>query len=446
VYDPATNMLYLVDTGPGVSGVAGGLVALAVQSDCSLKVAWSQTVGTAISNSPNSTPTLANGVVYVGVNDGSVSAFNASTGANQTLTSQWVDTKSGDTFWVQDQNSPVAAAGSQVTINDTAPTNHRWNLAAVEILGSVVTAPAAPAAPSGVSAVPGDQSATVSWTAPASNGGPITSYTVTPYIGTTAQTATTVTGNPPATSVTIGGLTDGTAYTFTVVATNAIGSSQPSAPSPAVTPSKSASPKTDVDISVNGTGTTATTAAFSTAQASEVLVAFVAADGPSGNGQTSTVSGGGLTWKLSARANGQNGTAEIWTATATSVLTNVTVSSTEAKTGFHQSLTVLSFTGSGGIGATSTAGAASGAPTIGITTTKNSSVVYAVGEDWDQAIARTVGTGQTMVSQWVDSAAGETFWAQQITYPVASPALVTLNDSAPAADRWNLAAIEVTGS
>jgi hypothetical protein len=69
-----------------------------------------------------------------------------------------------------------------------------------------------------------------------------------------------------------------------------------------------------------------------------------------------------------------------------------------------------------------------------------------VGEDWDQAIARTVGTGQTMVSQWVDSAAGETFWAQQITYPVASPALVTLNDSAPTGDRWNLAAIEVTGS
>ncbi len=80
-YSPATNLLYVVDTGPGVSGVAGGLVALSVQPNCSLQVAWSQKVGTAISNSPNSTPTLANGVVYVGVNNGSVSAFNAATGA-----------------------------------------------------------------------------------------------------------------------------------------------------------------------------------------------------------------------------------------------------------------------------------------------------------------------------------------------------------------------------
>ena len=79
-YSQATNMLYVVDTGPGVSGIAGGLVALSVQSDCSLKVAWSQAVGSASPNSPNSNPTLANGVVFVGVNDGSVSAFDAASG------------------------------------------------------------------------------------------------------------------------------------------------------------------------------------------------------------------------------------------------------------------------------------------------------------------------------------------------------------------------------
>lgn len=79
-YSSATNMLYVVDTGPGVTGIAGGLVALSVQSNCTLQVAWSQAVGTSISNSPNSTATLANGVLYVGVNDGSVSAFNPSTG------------------------------------------------------------------------------------------------------------------------------------------------------------------------------------------------------------------------------------------------------------------------------------------------------------------------------------------------------------------------------
>ena len=45
----------------------------------------------------------------------------------------------------------------------------------------------------------GQHSADVSWTAPAS-GGPVTSYTITPYIGSTAQTPTTVTGSPPATT------------------------------------------------------------------------------------------------------------------------------------------------------------------------------------------------------------------------------------------------------
>ena len=61
----------------------------------------------------------------------------------------------------------------------------------------------------------------MSWTAPSNGGSAITSYTVTPFIGTTAQTPTTVTGSPPATTATVTGLTNGTAYTFTVTATNA---------------------------------------------------------------------------------------------------------------------------------------------------------------------------------------------------------------------------------
>jgi hypothetical protein len=97
-------------------------------------------------------------------------------------------------------------------------------------------APTAPAAPTGVTATAGDGSAAVSWTAPSDGGSPITSYTVTPFIGATAQTPVTVTGNPPATTTTVTGLTNGTTYTFTVTATNAVGTGPASAASNAVTP------------------------------------------------------------------------------------------------------------------------------------------------------------------------------------------------------------------
>ena len=68
----------------------------------------------------------------------------------------------------------------------------------------------------------------VSWTAPTSNGGtPITSYTVTSSGG---QTCTTPNGST--TTCTVTGLTNGTSYTFTVTATNAVGTGPASTPRP----------------------------------------------------------------------------------------------------------------------------------------------------------------------------------------------------------------------
>ena len=48
-----------------------------------------------------------------------------------------MDTTAGDTFWSQTTTAAVANAGTAVTINDTAPTADRYNLAAVEILAQV---------------------------------------------------------------------------------------------------------------------------------------------------------------------------------------------------------------------------------------------------------------------------------------------------------------------
>jgi hypothetical protein len=119
------------------------------------------------------------------------------------------------------------------------PTN-TWNATNywvdVVFASSSTTPVTAPQAPTGVSATPGDASAVVTWTAPPDGGSRITSYTVTPYIGTSAQTPSTVTGNPAPTTASFTGLTNGTAYTFRVSATNTAGTSPDSTPSPPVTP------------------------------------------------------------------------------------------------------------------------------------------------------------------------------------------------------------------
>jgi hypothetical protein len=134
--------------------------------------------------------------------------------------------------------------------------NTIWLAATVVLKPGVSTPPTAPYPPSGVAASASDKAATVSWSAPPSGGSPISSYTVTPYIGSTAQAVTTVSGSPPQTSVTVSGLTDGTTYTFTVSATNAIGTGPPSAASNPVTPSAVAPPAFVQKVSSTATSKT----------------------------------------------------------------------------------------------------------------------------------------------------------------------------------------------
>jgi hypothetical protein len=116
--------------------------------------------------------------------------------------------------------------------------NTVWLAATVVLKGtSSSSSPTVPGTPSSVVATAGNGSATVFWSAPSDGGSAITSYTVTPYIGATAQPATTVSGSPPPASALVAGLTNGTGYTFTVTATNAVGTSSASAASNAVVPS-----------------------------------------------------------------------------------------------------------------------------------------------------------------------------------------------------------------
>jgi hypothetical protein len=85
-------------------------------------------------------------------------------------------------------------------------------------------------APTNVRGVGYNGQVTVSFLASTTGGG-ASSYTITPYIGTTAQATTIGTASP----IVVTGLTNGTAYTFKVTATNPYGSAT-SAASSAVTP------------------------------------------------------------------------------------------------------------------------------------------------------------------------------------------------------------------
>ena len=107
------------------------------------------------------------------------------------------------------------------------------NVSAVSNSASATIAAVLPGAPTAVTATAGDTTASVTFSAPSSNGGAaITSYTVTASNGIKAMGSTS--------PIAVSGLTDGTAYTFTVVATNSVGNSVASTASNSVTPVHSA--------------------------------------------------------------------------------------------------------------------------------------------------------------------------------------------------------------
>jgi len=213
---------------------------------------------------------------------------------------------------------------------------------------------------------------------------------------------------------------------------------------------------TDVIVPVDaGIGATSiTTPAFSTHQPNELLLAFIATDGKTtGAMSVTSVTGGGLTWTLVRRTNVQLGTSEVWRAFVPSSLTGVAVRAALAQS-VASSMTVVSFTGadpsgaggSGAIGATAGANARPGAPAASLVTTRANSWTWGVGNDWDGATPRTVPAPQVKVHEYL-SPTGDTFWAQRQGSPsVPVGTTVTINDTAPTGDRYNLTVVEVLPS
>ncbi|MBZ5648427.1 MAG: hypothetical protein LAN37_14530 [Acidobacteriia bacterium] len=208
-----------------------------------------------------------------------------------------------------------------------------------------------------------------------------------------------------------------------------------------------------VSVDHNPGGTTVTTAAFSTTAGNELLLAFISTDqisGGAGTATVTTVTGAGLTWALVKRADAQLGTAEIWRAFAPSALSSVTVTVTLNQV-VAASMTVMTFTGietsgfggSNAIGASTAASAASGAPTASLVTTRDHSWVFGVGDDFDNGTPRTLGPNQVMIHEY-QSSVNDDYWVQRRSAPTpVSGTSVTINDTAPIADRFNLAIVEI---
>jgi hypothetical protein len=140
--------------------------------------------------------------------------------------------------------TPVATNVTTTSFTDTALTNgttYYYTVAAVNSVGTspqsneasatpVAVQATVPSAPQSLAAVAGNSSVSLSWSAPASDGGsPVTGYNV--YRGTSAggESATPVASNISGTTFTDTGLVNGTTYFYTVAAVNAVGTSPQSA-------------------------------------------------------------------------------------------------------------------------------------------------------------------------------------------------------------------------
>ena len=291
---------YLVSFDP--SGVYG-YVTNAASNNVSVINTTTNTVSStiAVGTGPWGVDVTPNGSYVYVANYGSntVSVINTTTGAlGGTATSCTVTgLTGGDTYTFTATATNVMGTGPA-----SAPSN-------------AVVIPTPPGAPTNVVAHPGDTIATVTWSAPASNGGePITSYQVsasdstTPANGGQICNVTGPAGSVP-TSCSFTGLTDGNAYTFTVTATNMIGTGPASAPSVAVYPAHLPTAPTNVTGVAGNSQVSVSWAAANNGGAVITLYSVTASPG----GATCTT-GGGLSCVVSGLTNA---TGYTFTVTAT---------------------------------------------------------------------------------------------------------------------------------
>jgi hypothetical protein len=354
----------------------------------------------------------------------------------------------GTTFWTGDiGNGEVShvdiATGNVLTQFNSSPSSQLAGL--VIVGGIVVSQPTITLSPPTASQNVGSPDTT---TATITNpGGSVSGQTITFTVtGVNSASGTATTNASGQATFTYTGTNSGT-DTVTGSFTNEHNTTVTGTASVTWTGGGSRTPP-GIDDTCTAFGATSITTkpGIDTTQPGDTLVAFVSADAPRTGGQSVTVSGLGLTWTRVASENGRPGDAEVWTATEPSVITNGKVTATAGVKGFNISLHVVAFDSSSGVGA-SGAFAGKGAPTGTITTTAGESWVWGVGFDWAHATARTVGSGQMLQQQRVNKTTLDTYWVQSQAAPTgASGTPVTINDTAPVNDPYDLVVVEILGT
>jgi hypothetical protein len=183
--------------------------------------------------------------------------FTAPATGGAAISSYTVTSSSGNTG--TDSSSPISVSE---TVGNPTSTARTYTVTATNANGTStassasnsIAAVSVPQSPTIGAATAGNASATVAYTANATGGAAVTTYTATSSPG-----GFTGTGASP---ITVSGLTNGTAYTFTVTATNSAGTSAASSASSAVTPVEPIAfviPNTNDSRSANFTSANGTT-------------------------------------------------------------------------------------------------------------------------------------------------------------------------------------------
>ena len=250
---------------------------------------------------PAGPPAAPTTVTAIAGNADAIVSFSGASANGSAITGYTVTASPGGKT-VNGTLSPITVSnltnGTAYTFTVTA--TNSVGTSAASVASKSVTPAGVPTAPTTVTALAGNADAIVSFSGASANGNTISSYTVTSSPGGKTAKGTS-------SPITVTGLTNGTAYTFTVTATNGVGTSTASVASKSVTPTGVPTPPTTVTAIA---GNADAIVSFSGASAASTISSYTVTSSPGGKtakGTSSPIIVTGLT----------NGTAYTFTVTAT---------------------------------------------------------------------------------------------------------------------------------